>query len=418
MDFNKILVKCPKCEQFTPGPRCIHCGADLHSSANSRANVHQEGSRFKVCSNGHYYSVNLEYCPYCGGQSVTAKPFSQEEHRRFSSEYIIDGEGYYYTLNSDGKTASFICWSKAAWGIYQEYMRFYDWFIECTPDDAEEVKCREEHFAVARIKSNTPILNIPREVVYKGKTYPIVRIRSGAFAFSEILTIIIPNTIVCIEERAFFRCDKLKKLQIPDSVELAERAISQCKDLVTITWRGITYEDDIDEPFLFPDYKDKYTIKENIYDTYDDLCPPPSWLAHEANIPRCPRCGGPIRKRIPDVKWPIIGSVQGGAYDHKVPWNYQWNGVCENCGHDFNIKMAQNLEQEGISRLTTLKVSGKSVPTRFRDAHVGFSGVEIEQNTNDGTTKMFISTNELRFMIHTLKNSPILEQWDWKEDYT
>ncbi len=140
--------------------------------------------------------------------------------------------------------------------------------------------------------------------------------------------------------------------------------------------------------------------------------------SEEAYIPCCPRCGEPIRKSIPIINWPVVGSLEGGAYDHKVPWNYQWNGICENCGHDFNIKMAQNLEREGIFRQTTIIVSGKSVPTRFRDAHVGFSGVEIEQITSEGTTKMFISTNELKFLLNALKNSPILDQWDWKEDYT
>lgn len=255
------MYKCPNCGNFSPGPdKCIHCSADLHSSANSRANVHQEGSRFKLCSNGHYYSVNLEYCPYCGGQSVTAKPFSQEEHRRFSSEYIVDGKGHYYMLNSDGKTASFVCWSKAAWNVYLDYMRFYDWFIECTADDVQEAKHQEEYFDTVRIKHQSEMFKIPREIVWNDRTYPVVRIRSGAFSFSEINSIAIPDTMMYIEERAFFRCDGIRQLQIPDNVDLANRAIFQCKDLVNITWRGITYEDDIDELFIFPDHKDKYAI--------------------------------------------------------------------------------------------------------------------------------------------------------------
>lgn len=262
--------------------------------------------------------------------------------------FIQCSNGHYYRLNSDGKTASFVCWSKEALDVYHDYMRFYDWFIECALDDVQEVNRQIEHFAVVRIKSNSPIFNIPREIVYKGKTYPIVRIGSGAFAFCEITSISIPDTIVYIETRAFFRCDGLKQLIIPDSVVgLANNAISECKNLETITWRGLTYEDDIDEPFLFPDHKDKYAIIKNIYDKYDDLCPP-SWWIEETNIPRCPHCGEPIRKNIPNVNWPIVGSIQGGAYDYKVPWNYQWNGICENCGHGFNIKMAQDLEREGI----------------------------------------------------------------------
>lgn len=140
--------------------------------------------------------------------------------------------------------------------------------------------------------------------------------------------------------------------------------------------------------------------------------------SEEAYIPCCPRCGEPIRKSIPIINWPVVGSLEGNAYDHKAPWNYGWDGVCENCGHNFNIKMVQNLEKEGITRQTTINVSGMSIPTSFIDAFIGLSGVEIKQQTKEGLVTMFISTNELRFLLTSLKNSPILDQWDWKEDRT
>lgn len=231
--------------------------------SNTPTSDAQPTGRFIQCSNGHYYTEYLERCPYCGSVSSMTETFYQDELWCHPSEYIIDDKGYYYMINPDGETASFLCWSKAAGNVYHDYMRFYDWSIECTIDDVQEVKRQEEYFDTVRIKHQSEMFKIPREIVWNDRTYPVVRIRSGAFAFSEINSIAIPDTIMYIEERAFFRCDRIRQLQIPDNVELANRAIFQCKDLVNITWRGIAYEDDIDELFIFPDHKDKYAIKLN-----------------------------------------------------------------------------------------------------------------------------------------------------------
>lgn len=68
------------------------------------------------------------------------------------------------------------------------------------------------------------------------------------------------------------------------------------------------------------------------------------------NMPFCTCCGKPIRKSIPHPDSPIICFVQGHAYDGKVPWNYRWDGRCENCGHDFSISMHQKIHtQENYS---------------------------------------------------------------------
>ncbi len=140
--------------------------------------------------------------------------------------------------------------------------------------------------------------------------------------------------------------------------------------------------------------------------------------AVEAYIPICPHCGKSIRQSLPSVNWPIVGSIEGSAYDHMIPWNYGWDGICENCRHNFNIKMSQKLDENGIKRETTIKVSSRLIVTHL-DALVGLSGVEIEQQTcTDGKIKMFLSTNELRFIINALKRSPIIEQRDWNEDRT
>lgn len=140
--------------------------------------------------------------------------------------------------------------------------------------------------------------------------------------------------------------------------------------------------------------------------------------SEEAYIPQCPHCGEPIRKSLPSIDWPIVGAIEGSAYDHKIPWNYGWDGICENCHHDFNIKMVQKLNENSFKRETSIRVTARLIPIHL-DTLLGLSGVVIEQqNSTDGEIKMFLSTNELRFILNALKHSPIIEQWDWREDRT
>ena len=144
-----------------------------------------------------------------------------------------------------------------------------------------------------------------------------------------------------------------------------------------------------------------------------------------AKIPHCSFCGQPIKKGFPRPDWPIVGSIEGGAYDGKVPWNYKWDGRCENCGHDYSITMIQRINTPYNDRQTILKSSDRRIQEKCDggfdspDAFIGLSGIEIEQrNSTDGVQKVFISTNELNYLLKALKNSPILEQLDWREDYT
>lgn len=142
-------------------------------------------------------------------------------------------------------------------------------------------------------------------------------------------------------------------------------------------------------------------------------------IAAGTNIPLCPHCGRPLRREIPRSNFPVIGSIEGHAYDGKVPWNYLWDGKCENCGHDFSITMTQKIYKPEKDRYTTVKVSARRVERMTSDDLIGLSGVEIEQhNSIDGVKKTFISTNELNYLINALKNSPILKQLDWNEDRT
>lgn len=142
-----------------------------------------------------------------------------------------------------------------------------------------------------------------------------------------------------------------------------------------------------------------------------------------ANIPLCPHCGRPVRRELPHMF--NIGSIEGNAFDGKTPWNYGWKGLCENCGHDFSITMIQRINSPHDDRQTIVRVSQCEVQAKSEegyvlcDAFIGLSGVVIEQrNRFDEAKTMFISTNELKYLVDTLKNSPILKQLDFHSDWT
>lgn len=138
------------------------------------------------------------------------------------------------------------------------------------------------------------------------------------------------------------------------------------------------------------------------------------------NTPLCPHCGRPIRTKIQTPDFPIVGSLDD-SYDGKVPWNYHWDGKCVHCGHDFGISIRQilpNIDKEKSDKLTSIRPSSRTIMDPMVDSVTMLSGVEIETKLNGTIEKIFLSTNELKYILEKLKSSPILAQLDWSEDYT
>lgn len=142
------------------------------------------------------------------------------------------------------------------------------------------------------------------------------------------------------------------------------------------------------------------------------------------NIPTCPHCGRPIRKRenLYQPAGVVIGSISD-IRDAKMPWNYNWNGRCDSCGHDFNINMTQNIGYRDLgNKHTSVKVSYEnhiySITAGEGEVYgLHLSGVEIETYVGGRTggnhkQKVFLSTNELKYLLKVLANSPILQQED------
>lgn len=144
----------------------------------------------------------------------------------------------------------------------------------------------------------------------------------------------------------------------------------------------------------------------------------------DIDIPLCPHCGRPIRKRenLYQPAGVVIGSISD-IRDAKMPWNNNWNGRCDSCGYDFNISMTQNISHLDLgNKHTSVKVSQRDYMYHIT-ANWGelsglcLSGVEIETYVggcagDKQKQKVFLSTSELKYLMKVLANSPILQQED------
>lgn len=163
-----------------------------------------------------------------------------------------------------------------------------------------------------------------------------------------------------------------------------------------------------------------YSVNEvNPFDGVGDL---QQHIEELMTIPVCPHCGRSLRKGIPRPEHCIVVSSLFDIRDRVVPWNYKWDGKCEHCGHDFNIAMHINMGSTGPDnreRQTYVRVSAAGFNHHLLSLNPGefgtntvLSGVEI--NNKDG--RVFLSTNELKYLIKMLQNSPILKQFDYYEE--
>ncbi len=150
-----------------------------------------------------------------------------------------------------------------------------------------------------------------------------------------------------------------------------------------------------------------------------------SWMSNNPESltpPLCLKCNLPVRKHdfIPEDRF-----TKGIS---NPPWNSGWQGICENCNHSYNFSSSQLVSAElfKIERRSLVKLAHKDYMDSL-DSFVILSGVEISiseiinysgkenQITN---SNIFISTNELNFILKSLKNSPLLDQYDWDADTT
>lgn len=150
----------------------------------------------------------------------------------------------------------------------------------------------------------------------------------------------------------------------------------------------------------------------------------PTSTVFGTDIPLCPHCGSPIRKQLPIPPKGVCISSINHMGDGIVPWNYEWDGKCESCGHDFNIVMHIDMGSTGPDhKIRETKVTvGANEFTHHITIQIGevlsataLSGVKIETDGPLGKEKIFLSANELKYLMKALQNSPILKQLDYYE---
>ncbi|MGM9832747.1 MAG: leucine-rich repeat domain-containing protein [Candidatus Limisoma sp.] len=116
-----------------------------------------------------------------------------------SYAYDFDVDGIYYNINPDGETVSVT------------YKGF-------------------------DIDSYSGDVVIPSKVPYNGKTYTVTEIGEQAFERNSLNSVIIPNSVTKICERAFCDCNDLTLVIIPESVTMIGNfAFCDCRDLPSIT---------------------------------------------------------------------------------------------------------------------------------------------------------------------------------------
>lgn len=78
-------------------------------------------------------------------------------------------------------------------------------------------------------------LKLPQQVSFDNRTYELVAIGRNAFAESDIASIYIPSSVRLIDEKAFYNCLSLKKVEMENSVEtIGDFAFSGCNFLEEI----------------------------------------------------------------------------------------------------------------------------------------------------------------------------------------
>lgn len=145
----------------------------------------------------------------------------------------------------------------------------------------------------------------------------------------------------------------------------------------------------------------------------------PSWFPSDltAIVPVCKQCGHRLRRNIPSSHG-LVSYIHN--FREKVtPWNYKWDGKCDYCGHDYNIHTKVKIDEEQNKKTSVCVDSCGVIETGTCDQLTVFSGVTI--NTSVGGEKggkVFLSANELKYLLATLKDSPFLEQYDYHFDGT
>jgi hypothetical protein len=94
-------------------------------------------------------------------------------------------------------------------------------------------------YSVSKGTSSVSLVIIPS--VYQG--LPVTEIEVSGFAsYTDLTSIIIPDTVLKIGDNAFFNCGNLQSVIIPATATIGNLAFSNCSSLTTVYYRGTSLE--------------------------------------------------------------------------------------------------------------------------------------------------------------------------------
>ena len=150
--------------------------------------------------------------------------------------------------------------------LFPKYFRLYD-----SPDDYSWLLYNDHVEITGLINTELTVLKIPMEI----EGTPVTTINSYAFYTCDNITkVIIPNSVVTIEESSFSSCSNLNEVYIPDSVSrIDEQAFRNCEKLTSVYIDGKNIYLSDDAFFHCPNliiygksgsYIERYANKNNI----------------------------------------------------------------------------------------------------------------------------------------------------------
>ena len=84
-------------------------------------------------------------------------------------------------------------------------------------------------------------VSVPDTVTYNGTTYRVTSIGASAFSSCYLTSIIIPNSVMSIGEKAFYNCTSLTYVSIGSGIKtIGEMAFGDCYQLTYITCKAVT----------------------------------------------------------------------------------------------------------------------------------------------------------------------------------
>jgi hypothetical protein len=139
-------------------------------------------------------------------------------------------------------------------------------------------------------------------------------------------------------------------------------------------------------------------------------------------LPMCPSCGQSVRAPAP----PFPRYAQG--YYSPLPWNADWDRVCEHCGLRFVVECESGgripAEERGVRRRATFRLSSGTY-WQFPDLQLNLAGLEIEITTESHggrpvRERCFLTREELGRLLIALRGPLAIcfEQLDWFFDTT